>query len=80
MDDAWEREWQMSLFESAFSRLRNKHDAQTLQIFDFHVRKEMSAKEVAARFGVSVGQVHLAKHRVQEALKKEIARLEGEAT
>lgn len=80
MDDFWEREWQMSLFESAFSQLKHKHNAQMLQIFDFHVRKEMPAKEVAARFGVPVDQVHLAKHRVKEALKAEIARLEREGT
>ena len=80
MDEAWEREWQQSLFESAFSQLKHRHDGQDLQIFDFYVRKELPAKEVAARFGVSVDQVHLAKHRVKEALKKEIARLEREGT
>ncbi len=80
VDDEWEREWQESLIESAFTRLKHRVDAAKLQIFDFYVRKEIPAEEVAARFDISVDQVYLTKHRVTEALKQEIARLEREGT
>jgi len=80
MDDAWEREWQLNLLESAYDQLKRKGNGRDFQIFDFYVRKELPAKKVAAHFGVSVDQVHLTKHRVKEALKKEIARLEREGT
>ncbi len=80
MDEAWEREWQQSLFESAFACLKHRVDALKLQVFDFYVRKEFPAEEVAARFSIPVDQVYLIKNRVKEELKKEILRLEREGT
>ena len=80
MEELWEKEWQQNLLEAALTRLKRRFDSLKLQMFDFYVRKEFSAEEVAARFGVSVDQVYLAKHRVTEALKEEIERLERDVT
>jgi len=80
MDEVWEKEWQQNLLEAALIRLKRRFDPLKLQMFDFYVRKEFSAEEVAARFGVPVEQVYLAKHRVTEALKAEVERLERDVT
>jgi hypothetical protein len=40
------------------------------------VRKEWPALKVAARLGVNIGQVYLARHRVSALLKKEIKTME----
>jgi RNA polymerase sigma-70 factor (ECF subfamily) len=80
MEEIWEKEWQQNLLEAALARLKRRFDPLKLQIFDFYVRKEFSAEEVAARFSVPIEQVYLAKHRVTEALKEEVERLEREVT
>ena len=49
---------------------------QKFQIFDCYVRKAWPAQKVAARLGVNIGQVYLARHRVGALLKKEIKALE----
>jgi RNA polymerase sigma-70 factor (ECF subfamily) len=40
------------------------------------VRKEWPAQKVAARLGVNISQVYLARHRVGALLKKEVRALE----
>jgi RNA polymerase sigma factor (sigma-70 family) len=79
-EEAWERDWQQTLFDAALDRVKKRANGLSLQMFDFYVRKETPAEEVAARFGVSVDQVYLAKHRITAELKKEIERLEREVT
>jgi RNA polymerase sigma-70 factor (ECF subfamily) len=72
----WEKEWQQNLFAAAITRVKKKVDPKQFQIFDFYVRKEWPAQEVARKLRVSVGQVYLARHRVGASLKKEIKALE----
>jgi RNA polymerase sigma factor (sigma-70 family) len=76
LDALWEAEWKDNLLEAAISRVKKKIDPKQFQIFDCYVRKEWPAQKVAARLGVNVGQVYLARHRVSALLKKEIKTLE----
>jgi RNA polymerase sigma factor (sigma-70 family) len=76
LDAVWESEWKENLFEAAITRVKKKIEPKQFQIFDCYVRKEWPAQKVAARLGVNVGQVYLARHRVAALLKKEIRALE----
>ncbi len=76
LDAIWESEWKENLFEAAIARVKRKIEPKQFQMFDCYVRKEWPATKVAARLGVSVGQVYLARHRVGALLKKEVRALE----
>jgi RNA polymerase sigma factor (sigma-70 family) len=76
LDAVWEAEWKENLFEAAITRVKKKVEPKQFQIFDCYVRKEWPAQKVAARLGVNVGQVYLARHRIGALLKKEIKALE----
>lgn len=74
-DEFWESEWQKTVFDAAVSKVKTSLDAEKYQIFDFLVNKQWSPEKVAKRFGISLNQVYLAKHRVTELIKKEVERL-----
>ena len=76
LNAVWEQEWKENLFEAAIARVKKKVEPKQFQIFDCYVRKEWPAQKVAARLGVNIGQVYLARHRVGALLKKEIRALE----
>jgi RNA polymerase sigma factor (sigma-70 family) len=76
LDAVWETEWKENLFEAAISRVKKQIEPKQFQIFDCYVRKAWPAQKVAARLGVNIGQVYLARHRVGALLKKEIKALE----
>ena len=76
LDAVWETEWKENLFEAAIARVKKQIEPKQFQIFDCYVRKEWPAQKVAARLGVNIGQVYLARHRVGALLKKEIKALE----
>src|SRR5262249_43495481 len=76
LNAVWEQEWKENLFEAAIARVKKKVEPKQFQIFDCYVRKEWPAQKVAARLGVNIGQVYLARHRVGALLKKEIGALE----
>jgi RNA polymerase sigma factor (sigma-70 family) len=76
LDAVWESSWRENLFEAAVARVKKKMEPKQFQIFDCYVRKEWPAQKVAARLGVNIGQVYLARHRVGALLKKEIKALE----
>ena len=77
---AWEAEWQAGLVAAAMEKLKRQMDPQKWQIFDFYVSKGWPPEKVAARFKVSLDQVYQAKHRLTEALRQEVRRLEKEVT
>jgi len=78
LDDLWNAEWETNLLEAAKAKVKRKIDPAKYQVFDFYVNKGWHAEKVAERFGLSVDQVYLAKHRVTEMLKVEVRRLEHE--
>ena len=80
LDAVWQAEWESNLFHAALNNLRRCLDPQRLQIFDFYVNKEWPPEKVAEHFGVSTDQVYQVKHRITEAIRAEVARLEKETT
>jgi RNA polymerase sigma factor (sigma-70 family) len=80
LDELWEAEWEKNLFDAAMSKVKRRIEPRTFQIFDLYVNKEWPPGKVAKAFGVPVGQVYLAKHRVTDLLKEETKRLEKEMT
>lgn len=79
MDTIWDAEWENNLMEAAMVRVKHRLDPEKYQIFDFYVNKTWTPDKVATRFGISVAQVYLAKHRVIEIIKQEVERLSREA-
>jgi RNA polymerase sigma-70 factor (ECF subfamily) len=80
LDAVWEAEWETSLLDAAMTNVRRHGDPQRYQIFDFYVNKDWPPDKVAESFGVSVNQVYQIKHRVTEAIRAEVRRLEKEMT
>jgi RNA polymerase sigma factor (sigma-70 family) len=80
LDGIWEQEWQANLLEAATTLVKRTMDPQKYQIFDLLVNKGSTPERVASQFGVSVNLVYVTKHRVTEALKLEVLRLEKEMT
>lgn len=73
----WDEAWKRSLERAALERIRQSVDPVQFQIFDLYVLKERPAREVAARVGVGVARVYLAKQRVTARLRREVRRLEA---
>lgn len=76
----WDAEWQTNLLNAAMDNLRRRIDPQKFQIFDFYVNKEWPPQKVSERFKVSTDQVYQIKHRMTEAIRAEVSRLEKEMT
>jgi len=78
LDVMWEQEWQTNLLEAAVAQVKRTMDPQKYQIFDLYVNKGCPPEQVAAQFGISANLVYVTKHRVTEAIKAEVERLEKE--
>ncbi len=76
----WEDEWQANLVEAAMSNVKRKIDPQKYQIFDLYVNKAWPPEKVAETMAISLNQVYVAKHRVTQLIKEEVARLEKSMT
>jgi RNA polymerase sigma-70 factor (ECF subfamily) len=77
LETIWEQEWRTSMFAIAIEKVKRRVDARQYQIFDLYVIKQWPVKKVAVTLDVKPGQVYLAKHRISELVKKELADLEG---
>jgi len=78
LEQIWDDEWQKNLLAVASEKARRRLSPKQYQIFDLQVNKGWDPEKVAAFFSITVDQVYLAKHRVTEAIKKEIERLQHE--
>jgi RNA polymerase sigma factor (sigma-70 family) len=76
IDAVWEAEWESTLLAAALAKVRRCVAPEKYQIFDFYVNKDWPPEKVAERFNVSVDQVYLIKHRLTEAIKTEVSRLQ----
>ena len=76
IDERWEVEWRKNLLQAAEDRVKQRLDPEKYQVFDCYVNKEWPPSKVAATFGLSVGQVYVAKCRISQLIKDEVARLE----
>jgi RNA polymerase sigma factor (sigma-70 family) len=74
----WEADWEANLLHAAISKVKRRLDPKKFQLFEFYVNKEWPAEKVAERFQVSVDQVYVNKHRVTDAIRAEVRRLEKE--
>lgn len=79
LDALWDAEWGENLLATAMTKVKRCHP-EKFQIFDLYVNKEWAPAKVAKAFGIPVGQVYLAKHRITDLIKMEVKRLEREAT
>ena len=80
LEKVWDEEWQKNLLGAALARTRRQINAKQYQIFDAYVLKEWPVAKVKKTLGVSIAQIYLAKHRVGALVKKELRRLEAQAT
>jgi RNA polymerase sigma-70 factor (ECF subfamily) len=71
-DDAWEAEWTRHHLRTAMARIRGRHDAKSLEIFDRLLAGESPA-DVAAATGMTAAAVHKIKQRVRDRLREQVA-------
>jgi RNA polymerase sigma-70 factor (ECF subfamily) len=76
LDALWDTEWEKNLLDVAIDKVKRRLDPQKYQIFDFYVNKEWPPDKIADAFGIPIGQVYLAKHRVTEMIAEEVKKLE----
>jgi RNA polymerase sigma-70 factor (ECF subfamily) len=78
IDAAWDEEWEKSTFDAALAQVRAAINPRHFQVFDYCVLKEWPASKVAATLGLNTAQVYLAKHRVAQAMKRAVRRINDE--
>ena len=78
IDAAWNEEWEKSTFDAALARVRAEINPRHFQVFDYCVLKDWPASKVAATLGLNAAQVYLAKHRVAQAMKQAVRRINNE--
>jgi RNA polymerase sigma factor (sigma-70 family) len=78
IDAAWDDEWEKSTFDAALAQVRATINPRHFQVFDYCVLKEWPASKVAATLGLNAAQVYLAKHRVAQAMKRAVRRINDE--
>ena len=78
IEAAWNEEWEKSTFDAALARVRASVNPRHFQVFDYCVLKEWPTSKVAATLGLNAAQVYLAKHRVAQAMKRAVRRINDE--
>jgi RNA polymerase sigma-70 factor (ECF subfamily) len=73
-----EQEYDHELFEAAAARVRLRVEPQSWEAFRLQALEGLSGNEAAARLGMKVGAVFMARSRVQRLLQEEIRQLEPE--
>ena len=73
----WDEEWEKHLLQAALGRIKRQVHPQHYEIYHLHVILGQPVREVTRALGVNAAQVHLAKFRVGQLLKKEIRRLQN---
>jgi RNA polymerase sigma factor (sigma-70 family) len=77
--DLWqqvEEECNRELLEHAMNRVRVRVRPNTWEVFRLLVVEAQSSEAVAARLGMKVSQVYIAKSKVQKLIREEVARLD----
>jgi RNA polymerase sigma-70 factor (ECF subfamily) len=78
LERLWESEWYANLLAAATTNVKRRLEPQKYQIFDCYVNKGWAPEKVARAFGLSVGNVYVATHRIKQLVKNEVMRLEKE--
>lgn len=80
LEGIWEEEWRNQIRQAAIDKVKRRVKPEQFQMFDFYVLQQLPVREVAQSLGVSVMQVYLARHRIGNLLKEEMANLEKRMT
>ncbi len=75
LEHHWDEEWEQNLLDAALQRVKRQVDARQFQIFDCHVLKAWSVKDVVRTLKVTDNQVYLAKSRITALIRNECERL-----
>jgi len=78
IEAAWDAEWREHIIEAALARVRTQVQPKHFQVFDYCVRQNRRAGEVARMLGLNPAQVYLAKHRTTAAVRRAVAQIEAE--
>lgn len=76
LETAWNEDWQCTVLAAALTRVKAEANLKDCQMFELHVLRGLSPREVARTIGVSTARVYLAKHRLGPLVKKRVAELE----
>ena len=76
LDATWQTEWEKHVMTEALERVKRQVSPRQFQMFDLHVRQNLSVQDTAGMLQASVAAVYMAKHRVARLLKKELQKLE----
>ncbi|MGL6073178.1 MAG: RNA polymerase sigma factor [Fimbriiglobus sp.] len=71
------RAFDLELLEEAYERVRGQVEAKTWDAFRLTALEGVSGPDAAARLGMTVGSVYMARSNVQKRLREELQRLEG---
>jgi RNA polymerase sigma-70 factor (ECF subfamily) len=77
-EEQWEADYQRQLLSWAVERIRSEFQERTWQAFRQTAVEGQSGKDVAAKLGMTVAAVYLAKGRVLARLKEEIEQVRDE--
>ncbi len=75
-DAVWEEQWRRNVADVATARVKQRVSPKQWLLFQLSVLKELPAREVASRCGVSLARVYMAKYRIGAQIKQEARRLE----
>lgn len=77
LESIFTREWEEHLAQLALAEVRQRFQPQVMECFQLFM-DGLAAPEVAARMGISVNAAYVNRQRVQNALVKEVVRLDQE--
>ena len=76
LEAIWQQEWERNLVDVAMEKVKRLVSSRQFLLFHQQTVKQWSARKIAAKYGVSLAQVYMAKYRVSAMLKREIRKLE----
>jgi len=76
LDAIWQHEWERNLVDVALEKVKQLVSSKQFLLFYQQVFKQWPPRKVAAKYGVSLARVYMAKYRVAGVLKRELKKLE----
>lgn len=72
-EDSWQRQWNRTHLRYCLARLREDFSPHTLAAFELYVLQGLPVRDIAARLGMTRGQIYVAKARVLRRLRARFA-------
>ncbi len=76
LEEIWDKEWEQHVRAAALRRVKSRVDPLQYQIFDLCVLRGAEPKLVAAKLGVKLWKVYLARKRVAQMVARESRKVE----